>query len=138
MILRVQVVLLLFLALCWVNECGAQTNLTCIICGKGPLVGKVWVHKRGHICDECYQLETRCSLCGLPVREGFAKTTDGRIICQFDLPNTVLSVEEARRIFNETHSDPGTQWFFNTCINDESFRTTRQDWRSARAYCDGR
>jgi hypothetical protein len=47
-------------------------------------------------------LETRCSLCGLPVREGFAKTADGRIICQFDLPNTVLSVDEARRIFNET------------------------------------
>src|SRR6185369_6337380 len=101
-ILRVQVILLLFLALCRTNEGGAQTNLTCIICGKGPLVGKVWVHKRGHICSDCYQLETRCSLCGLPVREGFAKTTDGRIICQFDLPNTVLSVDEGKRIFNET------------------------------------
>ena len=82
-----------------------QTNLTCIVCGKSPLVGKVWLHKAGHVCDECYQLPTRCSLCGLPARENFTRTSDGRIICQRDAKDALLSGPEAVRLFDATRAE---------------------------------
>ena len=84
-----------------------ETNLFCIVCGKGPLTGQVWLHPRGPVCDDCHKLENRCSLCGLPVRDGdgSVKTGDGRFICKFDKPNAVLDVAAARDIFANTRQD---------------------------------
>ena len=84
-----------------------ETNYLCIVCGKGPLTGHIWLHQRGPICDDCHQLENRCSLCGLPVRagDGSVKTGDGRFICKFDKPNTVLDLVAARDIFEKTGQD---------------------------------
>src|SRR6516162_3000135 len=78
-----------------------ETNYVCVVCGKGPLYGHVWLHPRGPVCDDCYKLEHRCSLCGLPVRDGdgSVKTGDGRFICRFDRTNAVLDVAAARDIF---------------------------------------
>lgn len=86
---------------------GEQSPLTCVVCGKSPLTGQVWRHKTlGHVfCDECHQLKTRCSHCGLPARDGFAKTSDGRVFCRLDLPNVVLSTNDAVRVFHETKAD---------------------------------
>jgi hypothetical protein len=65
----------------------------------------VWIHKLGFVCDDCYKLEARCSICHLPAREGFARTSDGRIICARDLPNAVLKEEEGIRVFGETRGE---------------------------------
>ena len=83
------------------------TNYFCIVCGKGPLTGHVWLHARGTLCVDCEKLENRCSLCGLPVRigDGSVKTGDGRFICKFDKPNAVLDVETAREIFEDVRQD---------------------------------
>lgn len=85
----------------------AETNYFCIVCGKGPLHGQIWLHSRGPICDNCHKLENHCSLCGLPVRtgDGSAKTGDGRFICKFDKPHAVLDVAVAREIFEDTRHD---------------------------------
>ena len=85
----------------------AETNYSCIVCGKGPLTGRVWISKWGPVCDDCYQQENHCSLCGLPVRpgDGSVKTGDGRLICKFDKTNTVLDVTEARETFTETRRE---------------------------------
>ncbi len=85
----------------------AETNYFCIVCGKGPLTGRIWLHPRGAICDECYQLGNHCTICGLPIRDdGSAiKTGDGRFICKFDKPNVVLDVAEARGVFADTRRD---------------------------------
>ena len=85
----------------------AETNYTCIVCGKGPLHGRIWLAKWGAVCDVCYRLENRCSLCGLPMRDSDdpAKTGDGRFICKFDRPNAVLDAAEAREVFTTTRGD---------------------------------
>lgn len=84
----------------------AQTNYFCVICGKGPLAGRIWIHPRGAICDECYQkYKDRCSICSLPVGPGYAKTADGRFICKFDKPNTVFTADDAKEVFTETRRE---------------------------------
>jgi hypothetical protein len=93
---------LVLLMFAWAGAAAAgETNVFCIVCGKGPLTGRIWLHPRGPVCDDCHKLENHCSLCGLPVRDGdgSAKTGDGRFICKFDRPNAVLDVDAAREIF---------------------------------------
>jgi hypothetical protein len=83
----------------------AGTNYFCVVCGKGPLTGHVWISKWGPICDDCYKLENHCSICGLPIRDGFVKTADGRFICKFDKTNAVLDVATAREVFTDTRRE---------------------------------
>ena len=79
----------------------------CVVCGKGPLSGRIWMSKWGAVCDDCYKLENHCSLCGLPIRDGdgSVKTGDGRFICKFDKPNAVLDVAGAREVFTDTRRE---------------------------------
>ena len=95
--------ILLLLAVAFVAA--AETNYVCVICGKGPLTGRLWMSKWGAVCDDCYKLENRCSLCGLPIGKDFAKTGDGRFICKFDKPNAVLDAGAAREIFSDTRRE---------------------------------
>jgi len=82
----------------------AETNYFCVVCGKGPLSGRIWISQRGAVCDDCEKLENHCSLCGLPVRpgDGGVKTGDGRFICKYDKPDAVLDNNTAREIFAAT------------------------------------
>jgi hypothetical protein len=86
---------------------GAGTNYFCIVCGKGPLTGQIWLHPRGAICDECEHIKDRCSICGLPVRngDGHIKTGDGRIICKFDKADVILTQEQAKDLFEQTRDE---------------------------------
>lgn len=81
----------------------AETNYFCIICGKGPLTGRIWIAPRGAICDNCNQIENRCSICALPVRlsDGGVRTGDGRFICKFDRTNAVLDAATAQAVFTD-------------------------------------
>ncbi len=97
--------LILFLFAAALAGSAAGTNYLCVICGKGPLTGRFWMSKWGAVCDDCYKLENRCSLCGLPIGKDFAKTGDGRFICKFDKPNAVLDAAEARDIFFEARRE---------------------------------
>ena len=85
----------------------AETNFLCILCGQGPLSGRIWISQWGPVCNACYKLENHCSLCGLPVREGggTVKTGDGRFICKFDKTNAVLEVDAAKEIFTDARQD---------------------------------
>jgi hypothetical protein len=101
-----QFALILFLfAVTLVASAAEPTNYFCVVCGKGPLTGRIWMSKWGAICDDCYKLENHCSICGLPVGKDFAKTGDGRFICKFDRPNAVLDVAGAREIFSATRRE---------------------------------
>src|ERR1039457_1338736 len=82
----------------------AQTNYVCVVCGKGPLTGHIWLHPRGAICDDCEKIQERCAICGLPVKagDGHLKTGDGRFICKFDKNDAVMTVEQARELFEQT------------------------------------
>ena len=85
----------------------AETNYFCVVCGKGPLTGHVWLSPWGAICDDCYKLENHCSICGLPIRDGdgHIQTGDGRFICKFDQPNAVLDADAAREIFADARRE---------------------------------
>jgi hypothetical protein len=91
----------IFILLTTVAATAAETNYFCVVCGKGPLTGRIWMSKWGAVCDDCYRLENHCSICGLPVRpgDGCVKTGDGRYICKFDKPDAVLDSYTAREIF---------------------------------------
>jgi hypothetical protein len=97
---RLILVLFLFTA---VFVSSAETNYYCIVCGKGPLTGHIWLHQRGAVCDDCYKLPDRCSICGLPIRpgDGAIQTGDGRFICKFDKADAVLDVAEAQDVFTD-------------------------------------
>ena len=84
-----------------------DTNYICIVCGKGPLTNHLWLSKWGPFCDDCYKIQKKCSLCGLPVRDGdgCVKTGDGRYICRFDKKHAVLDANEAREIFADVREE---------------------------------
>ena len=86
---------------------GGDANYFCVVCGKGPLTGRIWMSKWGPVCDDCDQLKDRCSICGLPVKDGdgHIKTGDGRLICKFDKTNAVLTLEQAKDLFEQTRDD---------------------------------
>src|SRR5690242_10992722 len=105
-IMRLLALILILFASAFVSE-AEGTNYFCVVCGKGPLTGRIWISKWGAICDDCYKLENHCSLCGLPVRpgDGSVKTGDGRFICRFDKTNAVLDVADAKEIFADTRRE---------------------------------
>jgi hypothetical protein len=84
-----------------------QTNYFCVVCGKGPLTGRIWLHPRGPICDDCEKIQERCTICGLPVKDGdgHLKTGDGRFICKFDKKDAVLTLDQAKDLFEQTRDD---------------------------------
>jgi hypothetical protein len=96
---------LLFAAV--LTSAAGETKYFCVVCGKGPLTGRIWLSKWGGVCDGCYKLENHCSLCGLPVRDGdgHVKTGDGRFICRFDKTNAVLEAAQAQQIFEDARPD---------------------------------
>jgi hypothetical protein len=98
---------LLVLAAATMTVSAAGTNYFCVVCGKGPLAGHIWLHPRGAICDDCEQLPDHCSICGLPVKngDGHIKTPDGRLICRFDKINAILTAEDARDLFEKTRDE---------------------------------
>jgi len=84
-----------------------ETNYFCVVCGKGPLLGHIWLHSRGAVCDTCYALPNRCSVCGLPIRDGAGaiKTDDGRFLCKFDKADAVVDLAEAKEVFAEVRNE---------------------------------
>jgi len=95
--------LLILLAAVCVSSAG-ETNYFCVVCGKGPLTGRIWLHPRGAICDDCEKIKDRCSICGLPVKDGdgHLKTGDGRFICKFDKTDVVMTLDQAKDLFEQT------------------------------------
>ena len=85
----------------------AVANYHCVVCGRGPLTGRVWMSKWGPVCDDCEQLKDRCSICGLPIRDGdgHITTPDGRLICRFDKTNVVLTLDQAKDLFEQTREE---------------------------------
>ena len=100
-----QLALILFLLATALVASAAGTNYFCVVCGKGPLTGRIWMSKWGAACDDCYKLENHCSLCGLPIGKDFVKTGDGRFICKFDKTNAVLTATSAQEVFADTRRE---------------------------------
>lgn len=85
----------------------AVAGWQCVVCDRHFSAGKAWKHTAGMICAECMQLPRRCSLCGLPVRDGFVQTGDGRIICRREADDVVLKESEAVKLFRRVQREVG-------------------------------
>ena len=105
--MRNLVITLLLFATALVSATAEQTNYFCIVCGKGPLTGRIWLHPRGALCDDCKNLPDHCSICGLPVKpgDGCIKTGDGRFICRFDKDNAIMTLDQAKELFEQTRDE---------------------------------
>jgi hypothetical protein len=99
---RFSVFLVWITALYWFDLVQAQTNVVCMVCDQTITSGTVWRHRDGLVCPNCYALETRCSICDLPLKPPFTKTGDGRALCRADASNAVLTEEAARDLFETT------------------------------------
>jgi hypothetical protein len=97
--------LILFLFAAAFVAAAGETNYFCVVCGQGPLTGRIWMSKWGAVCDDCYKLDNHCAICGLPIGKDFVKTGDGRFICKFDQPDAVLDVAGAREVFADARRE---------------------------------
>jgi hypothetical protein len=104
--------LLLFFLLacvCFGGALAARAQDVCAICGK-PIQGTAYIMtdevtgEKKLICSDCIKLP-RCSICGLPVKDGFTELPDGRFLCARDAKTVVLKADDAERICAEVKDD---------------------------------
>lgn len=91
------------------QECYQTSLPKCEICQK-PL--NSWKELAGHkYCDQCAELP-KCLNCRLPGAS--TKLNDGRYICQTCQKNSVISQEEALKLFEQVRDDMGTRLKLST------------------------
>ncbi len=84
-------------------------QLKCSVCG-APLIGTYYkdidqlTGETNLVCADCEKLD-RCSVCGLPVKTGFTRLMDGRILCARETAAAICSEDEAQTIVQNAHSD---------------------------------
>jgi hypothetical protein len=80
----------------------------CPVCGQ-PYGGTNYVftdrvtHEKVEVCHDCAYLPQTCSLCGLPVKEGFISLSDGRFLCARDARTAVVTADDAQAAFEDVH-----------------------------------
>ncbi|MEI7728239.1 MAG: hypothetical protein WCO56_01640 [Verrucomicrobiota bacterium] len=82
-----------------------RAETLCLICAKPLPPGTNYHHPRGFICGPCYLAGPRCNYCGIPAKDNAVRTTDGRIFCQWDAPELVLTTERAQQVLDETRNE---------------------------------
>jgi Protein DA1 len=87
----------------------AFADNVCAICGK-EIQGTVYIvtdqvtGEKKLVCSDCIKLP-RCSICGLPVKDGGVELPDGRWLCARDAKTVVLDADDAERICADVHDD---------------------------------
>jgi len=82
----------------------------CAVCNK-RLSGKIYVltklvrKEKIFLCADCAKLDTRCYLCGVPVKDKLTRLADGRLLCEEDAKQVVLEQSDAERIFESVKLD---------------------------------
>ena len=88
----------------------ASNNELCPVCNKQLgqtiyLFTKAGRDEKVPVCGDCAKLETTCYICTLPVREKCTRLADGRLLCDDDAKNAVLTQDDAEKIFDDVKRD---------------------------------
>ena len=82
----------------------------CVVCQKNVtqrvyLFTNPYAAGKQPVCGECAQIKTTCSICLLPMRNGFTKLPDGRLLCDHDAKEAVLTQDGLDEIYREVRRD---------------------------------
>ena len=88
----------------------AAVNNRCVVCQRDItervyLFTNLYAADKQPVCSACAQLDTTCSICMLPVRNGFTKLQDGRLLCDSDAKEAVLTQDALDEIYREVKRD---------------------------------
>jgi len=101
------IVTFLLILLLWAT---AAVHDPCVVCQKN-ITERVYLFtnpysvEKQRVCGACAQLDTVCATCRLPVRSGFTKLPDGRLLCANDTKEGVLTQDALDEIYREVKRD---------------------------------
>ncbi len=97
--------------LLWIITFAASARgIVCDICGE-PITGEFYTAadkvtgEKKNVCQTCHLLDSKCFVCGLPVKEGYLKLSDGRYLCARDAREAVSSDDEVRETAAKVRDD---------------------------------
>ena len=101
------IVTFLLILILWAT---AAVHDPCVVCQKNIservyLFSNPYSVEKQRVCGACAQLGTVCATCGLPVRSGFTKLPDGRLLCANDAKEGVLTQDALDEIYREVKRD---------------------------------
>jgi len=94
---------------CYGTSLAALADNVCAICGK-PIQGPIYLMtdkvtgEKVLVCSDCIKLP-RCSICGLPVKDGGVELPDGRYLCARDAKTVVLKADDIEQICGQVKND---------------------------------
>jgi len=82
----------------------------CVVCQREIkervyMFSSPYLPEKQGVCSDCAQLETVCSVCTLPLRTRCMKLADGRLLCDADAKQCVLTDDELKDIFADVKRD---------------------------------
>ena len=101
------VITFLLILILWAT---AAVDNRCVVCQKNItqrvyLFAHPYAAEKQPVCSACAQLETTCATCRLPVRSGFTKLPDGRLLCATDAKESVVTQDALDEIYREVKRD---------------------------------
>ncbi len=100
-----------FVLLFLLSAAHARAEDICAVCGKEITGDTVYIftdkvtNEKKDLCLDCSRLPDVCFVCGMPVKENFARLPDGRVLCARDAKNVVLDPQEAKKICSEVQDE---------------------------------
>jgi len=99
------------LAFCLLAIVNARAEEICAVCGREITGDTVYIftdkvtNEKKHLCYDCSLLPDVCFVCGMPVKENFARLPDGRVLCARDAKNAVLDPAEEKKICSDAQDE---------------------------------
>ncbi len=102
-------IVFLLACFCFGTPLAALADNICAICGK-EIQGPVYIMtdkvtgEQVLVCSDCIKLP-RCSICGLPVKDGGIELPDGRYLCARDAKTVVLKADDIEQTCSQVKDD---------------------------------
>jgi hypothetical protein len=99
-------------AICLLLGAGLKAAVApqCVVCQQ-PIAQRVYLFtspyldEKQPVCGGCAELETACSVCLLPIRGSHIKLADGRLLCEGERHQCVLTDDALQEVFSDVKRD---------------------------------